>query len=401
MGNETHKLQFKGSTGLLLTLGALIALGPFSIDMYLPAFPAIAGSLHTDIAHVGYSLSSYYAGLCAGQLVYGVLIDRFGRKKPLRVGLFIYILATAVCAMALNVQMLIVARLMMALGGCVGLVVARAVVTDLFSPQARAGVLSKLVLVMGVSPVIAPSIGSFVNLTLGWRWVFLVMALIAVLILCMIQRFLPESKPADESVPLKFSGIVREYLVVLKTPGFLVCALAGSISYAGLYAYIAGSPFVFMAHYSISESNFAWVFALNAAGLILGSQLNGLLLKRYTVEKLTRSAMVLLLLSALILVLAAICRAGSVMMIAGIFLFLFFLGIINPNTTAMAFRPFSTAAGRASAMLGSIQMISGVLSSWLVSFYGGSLAVMPLVMLGCAAVATIILFYKSVNSKYQ
>lgn len=370
----------------------MIALGPFSIDMYLPAFPAIANSLHTDIAHVGYSLSSYYAGLCAGQLVYGVLIDRFGRKQPLKAGLLIYILATAGCAFALNIQMLILARLFMALGGCVGLVVARAMVADLYKPEDRAGILSKLVLVMGVSPVIAPSIGSLVTLTLSWRWVFLVMALIALLILFMVNRFLPESKSADKSVSLQFSEVANEYFNVLKTRTFLAYALAGSISYAGLYAYIAGSPFVFMAYYGISESNFAWVFAVNAAGLILGSQCNGILLKRYSVEILTRVAMLLLLLSALTLVMAAILKATAVIMIGGIFLFLFFLGIINPNTTAMAFKPFNSAAGRASAMLGSIQMVSGVASSWLVSFFANSTAVMPLVMLGCAVLSAGILF---------
>jgi DHA1 family bicyclomycin/chloramphenicol resistance-like MFS transporter len=198
----------------ILIMGGLIALSPFSIDMYLPAFTAIAASLHSSVAKVGYSLTSYYAGLCAGQLVYGLLIDRYGRKKPLVIGLLIYLLAAVGCALSTGIGMLIAVRLFMALGGCVGMVAARAIVRDLFPPEDTAKILSILVLVMSVAPIIAPTIGGFVNGWLGWRWVFGVMGLIALGLIAAVKFYLPETKAADASVNLSLKAIIKEYLAV-------------------------------------------------------------------------------------------------------------------------------------------------------------------------------------------
>lgn len=387
MGSQKH-------TGTILILGALIALSPFSIDMYLPAFPAMASSLNTSIAQIGYSLTSYYAGLCAGQLVYGILIDRFGRKKPLTAGLLIYLLAAIGCALAPDVHLLIGARLFMALGGCVGMVAARAIVRDLFPPEDTAKILSILVLVMGVAPIIAPTIGGFVITALGWRWVFGVMGLIALAILFFVNWLLPETKDADPTVSLQFRTILPEYFTVLKNRSFLFYSLAGAISYAGMYAYIAGSPFVFMQKFSFSASAYGWAFAFNACGLIIGSQLNRLALKRYTSAKISFYAAVLLFFTGLLLLLVTIAGAANApLTLSFTFLFLFCLGFINPNTTALALKPFTAAAGRASALLGSLQMIAGVIASWLVSFLNnGTIVVMPAVMFGCTMLTIIFIF---------
>jgi DHA1 family bicyclomycin/chloramphenicol resistance-like MFS transporter len=378
---------------IILVLGSLIALSPFSIDMYLPAFPAIAASLKSSLADVGYSLSSYYAGLCVGQLFYGILIDRFGRKKPLLIGLSIYLVAALGCALSPSLGFLVTVRLLMALGGCVGMVAARAIVRDLFPPEDTAKILSVLVLVMGVAPIIAPTMGGFVNTWLGWRWVFGVMALIAFALIFAVRLLLPETKTADPAVSLKIRTIVPEYAAVLKNRSFLIYTLAGGISYAGMYAYIAGSPFVFMEKFGFSDRAYGWAFAFNACGLILGSQLNRLALRRFSSARIAQYAAGLLFTTGLLLLLATITViAGPAITLGFVFLFLFCLGFINPNATALALKPFSAAAGRASAVLGSVQMIAGVLASWLVSYCNsGTLVTMPAVMFGCTVITLALL----------
>lgn len=378
---------------IIIILGLLIALSPFSIDMYLPAFPGIAASLHTDMAHVGYSLTSYYAGLCTGQLIYGILIDRFGRKKPLYAGLLIYLLAAMACAFSVHINMLITVRLFMALGGCAGMVASRAMVRDLFPAKDTAKVLSTLVLVMGVAPIIAPTLGSMVNTLAGWRWVFGIMGLISLGLTLAAYTLLPETQKADPGVSMRLKDILPEYNAVLKNKTFLVYTLAGGISYAGLYAYIAGSPFVFMHKFGFSDTAYSWAFALNACGLISGSQINRVLLKKYESLTITYYAGIALFITGLLLLVTTTLNiAGAPLTLCLTFSFLFCLGFINPNATALALQPFTAAAGRASAVLGAIQMIAGVVASWLVSFlFNGTAVVMAGVMFGCTTLTLLLL----------
>ena len=258
-----------------------MALGPFSIDMYLPAFQSIADDLHTDTARVGYSLTSFFAGLFIGQMFYGILIDRFGRKKPLIVGYLIYIAATLGCAFSWSLDSLVVFRFLMALGGCSGMVISRAIVRDVFSGDEIAKTFSQLVLVMGVAPIIAPTVGGFINSWLGWPWVFGMMVLIALANLLMIIFLLPETKGPDDSISLKMKNIWSEYHKVLKHRSFVLYAIAGSFAYAGLFAYLTGSPAEFMERLGFSDTEYGWAFAFNASGFILGSQVNRLILKRH------------------------------------------------------------------------------------------------------------------------
>ena len=392
-GANEGATKIKDSAILIMVLGALIALSPFSIDMYLPAFPAIAKSLNTSIAKVGYSLTSYYFGLCVGQLIYGVLIDRFGRKKPLMIDLLIYLIAAIGCALAPDVNFLIGIRLFMALGGCVGMVAARAIVRDLFPVEDTAKILSILVLVMGVAPIIAPTIGGFVNTLVGWSWVFGVMGLISLMLFFAVKFILPETRQDDPDISLSIKTILPEYFAVLRNRSFLIYTLAGGISYAGMYAYIAGSPFVFMQKFGFSDRNYGWAFAFNACGLILGSQINRLALKRFSSTAISfYAAFSLFLVGLVLLITTAKGVAGPVLTLCFVFLFLFFLGFINPNATALALQPFTSQAGRASAILGSVQMIAGVLASWLVSFFNnGTLITMPVVMFGCAIITLALL----------
>lgn len=375
-------------------LGALAALGPFSIDMYLPGFPAIAEDLQTTIAQVGLSLTSYFIGISVGQLFYGPLIDRFGRKKPLLIGLFIYLLAAIGCALSPTIDWLIGLRLLLALGGCVGMVAGRAIVRDLFPVSETAKVFSTLILVMGVAPIIAPTLGGFVTAGLGWRYIFYSLTLIAALLIFLVYRFLPESRQADATVSLQPRRVLQDYLLVLKEPEFITFSIAGSVAFAGMFAYISGSPFVFMEYFGLSETHYGWLFGFNAFGFILGSQLNRLWLLRRTPAQITRRAGIFQWVSGLLLALGSIWgvinAAGTIVLI---FSFLFWSGFMAPNATAIALRPFTRFAGSASALLGSIQMVAGALASGLVSYFHNNTPLPMAISMGaCATLALAALF---------
>ncbi|MBJ6118842.1 multidrug effflux MFS transporter [Pontibacter sp. BT310] len=354
---------------IILVLGALAAVGPFAIDMYLPGFPAIAKDLKTDIAHVGLSLTSYFIGIAVGQLIYGPLIDRFGRKKPLIIGLSIFVLASLGCALAPSVEWLIGLRLLLALGGCVGMVASRAMVRDLFPLKDIPNVFSTLMLVMGVAPIIAPTIGGYVTAHLGWQYIFVVLATIAAAVLFAVARLLPESRGADASISLKPRFILRDFSLVFRERTFLTYAVSGSLAAAGMFAYISGSPYVFMEHFGLTDTQYGIAFAMNAAGYILGSQVNRLLLRRSTSKQLTLKIGFIQFVAAIALVFGSVTGSLSALgTLALLFIFMFSLGIINPNASALAMSPFTKNAGSASAILGSLQMGTGALASALVSY---------------------------------
>ena len=378
---------------LIVILGLLSALGPFSIDMYLPGFPVIAESLGTTVDRVAYSLSSFFIGLCAGQLIVGPLLDRFGRKKPLCTGLVLYIMATIGCSLATTVEALIAFRFVQALGCCVGMVAPNAMVRDLFPVAENAKIFSLLILILGVSPILAPTAGSFVVAAFGWPMVFTVLAVVTTLILGIVFFRLPESKGVDKSVSLKPKPILRGYAAIIKEPQFRTYAFAGATASAGLFAYLAGSPFVFMELYGASEQQYGWIFALIAAGLIGSSQLNNLFLKRFSsaqiipVVLLTQSLLGLLLVGGTVSGMLGLWGIITLM-----FLFLSCQGFTFPNTAALAMAPFTTGAGSASALMGALQMALGALASALVGlFFNHTAMPMVLVMASCSTLGFLIL----------
>ncbi len=374
---------------IILILGVLSAIGPFSIDMYLPGFPDIAKDLHTTVAEVMLSLSSFFIGISAGQFLYGPLLDRFGRKKPLYAGIGLYLVASAACAMARSVELLIVLRLFQALGACACLVASRALVRDLFPVEQNAKVFSQLMLVIAVSPIIAPTLGGYLAAGLGWKYIFIVLAAIAALILAAVHFALPEGREPDLQLSLKPGPIISGFLGVFKEPQFHTYAFTGATASAGLYAYIAGSPFVFMELFKVTEQQYGWIFAVVALGLIGCSQLNSLLLKTYKSEQIIKVALILQTSTAVVLF------AGSLMGWLGLFgtvtfcfLFLCCQGCIFPNSSALSLALFGRNAGTASALLGGIQMSIGALASALVSFLNNHTALpMTGVMAFCALTA--------------
>lgn len=379
---------------VVLILGLLSAIGPFSIDMYLPAFPDIAKDLHTTVAHVALSLSSFFIGISVGQLLYGPLLDRFGRKKPLYFGLSVYSIASLGCVLIHSANGLIVLRLLQALGGCAGMVAARALVRDIFPVSENAKIFSLLMLVIGVSPLIAPTLGGYVTATIGWQYIFLILATITATILFAVHFTLPEGRKPDVSVSLKPKQIGNNFLAVLKEPQFYTYVLTGSMASAGLYAYIAGSPYVFMEIFKITEQQYGWVFATVAMGLIGSSQLNSVLLKTYKSEQIISIALAFQCITGIILFVCA--YTGILETFSAIFLIFIFLccqGFIFPNTSALSLAPFTRNAGTASAAMGCIQMSIGTISSASVSFLSNGTALpMTGVMASCCCIAIIVLY---------
>ncbi len=379
--------QNKFST--ILILGLLSAIGPFSIDMYLPGFPDIAADLHTTTAKVSLSLSSFFIGISVGQMLYGPLLDRYGRKKPLLIGLIIYFIASIGCAMAHTVDALIWLRLLQALGSCAGMVASRAMVRDLFPVNENAKVFSLLMLVVGVSPIIAPTLGGYVTSAFGWHYVFVILTVMAVLIFTAVYFYLPEGRKPDPDFSLLPGPIVKRFTGVMLEPQFYTYALTGAIASAGLYAYIAGSPSVFMEIYGTSEKQYGWIFALVAAGLITASQINTLLLRKYKSEQIIVVA--LLCQSIIGIVLFTITLFGYADVYSTIFFCFLFLscqGFTFPNSSALSLAPFTANAGSASALLGSIQMGIGAFTSAMVSFLHNKTALPMTGIMVCCSVTS-------------
>jgi DHA1 family bicyclomycin/chloramphenicol resistance-like MFS transporter len=353
---------------LILVLGAFTAIGPFSIDMYLPGFPAIARDLGTDISHVGLSLTSYFIGISLGQLGYGPLLDKYGRKKPIIAGLILYVIAAVGCGLAPSIQWLVVMRFMLATGACVGIVASRAIVRDLFPLNEIARIFSTLMLVLAVSPLLAPSVGAYVAV-FSWRYIFVILALIAVAILAAVFYLLPESRHGDRTISLHPATLSRTYLAVLKEPTFFAYGCASAAASAGLFAYIADAPFVFMNLFGLTEREFGIIFSLSACGVIGASQLNRLWLKKRTSKAISFVAVILQSAVALLLLVAVITGAPPGLLYACLFFYLAGLGTLSPNTTAVAIGPFTSNAGTASALMGSMQMAAGAIGSSLVSYF--------------------------------
>ncbi|MGQ7856351.1 multidrug effflux MFS transporter [Pedobacter sp. WC2501] len=374
---------------LILILGSLAALGPFSIDMYLPGFVDIAKDLRSNESTVALSLSSFFIGISAGQLLYGPLLDKFGRKKPLYFGLALYIFASFLCLAVTDVNQLIVLRFVQAIGSCATAVASVAMVRDLFSVEESPKVFASLMLVIAVSPMLAPTAGGYLIAALGWKYVFVFLGLMAVLMLLASIFKLPESYKPDPNYSLKPKPILTNFFTVLKEPQFYTYALISSITFSGLFAYVSSSPQVFMKIYEVSKTGYGWIFALLSVSFIGSSQVNSLILRWFTSKKIVTYALIAQCIFSLIFLVFALNNWLSLYSTIGfIALFLACLGLINPNAAALSLAPFTKNAGSASALMGALQMGLGALASVMVSLFSEhSVVPMPLVMTAAAFIA--------------
>lgn len=375
---------------ILLILGALSAFGPMAIDFYLPSFPMLAQAFGTDVEHVQLSLSAYFAGLAIGQLLYGPLADRFGRRLPLLLGVSIFTLASVACAFAPSLEWLIGARFVQALGGCAGMVISRAVVRDLCDPISAAKAFSQLMLVMGLAPILAPLAGGMLLSLSGWRSIFYCLTVFSALAGLAIALWLPETIPSGPRPPLRGAG--RQYLALFADRSFLTYALTGGVAIAGMFSYIAGSPFVFIELYGVPPEHYGWIFGSNAAGFILMAQVNARLLRyRGPGFWLRRAVWVYFACGALLLAITLARPAELWPLLVPLFGCIACLGFLLPNASACAMASQGRHAGSASALMGSLQFSVAAAASALVgALHDGTALPMAVVITVCGLVAALL-----------
>ncbi|MEV0095240.1 multidrug effflux MFS transporter [Streptomyces sp. NPDC050738] len=383
-------------TGLLVTLvlGGLTALPPLSMDMYLPALPEVTGALHSPAATVQLTLTACLVGMALGQLVVGPMSDRFGRRTPLLIGMVIYVAATAVCAFAPTAELLIAFRLLQGLAGAAGIVIARAVVRDLYDGVEMARFFSTLMLISGVAPVVAPLIGGQILRLTDWRGVFVVLTVIGTLLTLIVWKWLHETLPPERRHAGGVGDALRTMRGLLADRVFTGYMLSGGLAFAALFAYISASPFVVQDLYGASPQTFSLLFGLNSIGLVAVGQINGkILVGRVSLDKALGFGLAVIILAATALLLmtsGVFGKPGLFPVAAGLFVLMSAMGLAMPNTNAQALMRTPNAAGSASALLGTSTFLLGAVASPLVGIAGEATAVpMAVVQLACGVGAAV------------
>ncbi|PIM72697.1 MFS transporter [Streptomyces sp. JV178] len=376
---------------LVLILGSLTALGPLTIDLYLPALPQVSEDLHVSQAVTQLTLTAFMLGIALGQLVIGPLSDTLGRRRPLLIGLAVYVAASALCALALNPALLISMRLVQGLAGAAGIVIARAIVSDLYAGLAAARLLSSLMLVSGTAPVLAPVLGAQLLHLTSWRGVFVTLTLLGLAILAATAALLPQTLPAAHRQRGGLPDTLRTMRGLISDGRFSGYLLTGSLGFAALFAYIAGSSFTLQQVYGASPQTYSLLFALNSIGLVATGQLNGkLLLGRFPSHHILATGLAVLgSAGTTLVVLATITHAGLPWIATALFLTACPVGMILPTTTALCLQRAPHAAGSASALLGTTQFLMGSLAPALAGLGGqGTALPMAVSVLGLALAAT-------------
>jgi DHA1 family bicyclomycin/chloramphenicol resistance-like MFS transporter len=380
---------------LIILLGTLTAFAPMSIDMYLPALPTIGTTFAATAGQVQLSLASFFLGMAVGQAFYGPLADRFGRKRPLFAGLSLFVLASAGCALSSSIHALIALRFFQALGGCSGPVIARAVVRDLFNGREAVRVFSLMVLVLGVSPVLAPVVGAQILAFFDWRIIFWITTLFGVAALLATVWRLPETHRAENMRPLIVKNILGAYYDLITDRSFVGYSLTGAIGLGGMFAYIAGSPFVFIDFFQVPATYYGLFFGVNALGFVLSAQLNVRLVRRFETNAIIRTVLFVQVASGVLLLLGTwtgwIGLYGTAILI---FVYVALVGCLFPNTTAMAMADHGDKAGSASALVGTLQFgMAALAASAVGALNNGTPMPMAAVIATCGTSA--IIFYHS------
>jgi DHA1 family bicyclomycin/chloramphenicol resistance-like MFS transporter len=373
----------EGYRKLAALLGALTALGPLGVDMYLPAFPAMGADLAASPGAIQRTLATFLFGMAAGQVVVGPLSDRYGRRLPLLVGLALFTVASLGCAVAASAEALAWLRLLQALGGCAGMVVARAVVRDVADERGAVRMMAMLMLVMGAAPILAPMGGGALLALSGWRGIFWFLAAYGVAALLLVLLTLPESLPAERRRRDGFGAVLLVYAQLLRDRRFLSCALAGAIPMLGLFGYLVASPHVLMGVHGLDPVTYGFAFGANAFGLILASQVIARLVRSIAPPVLLRAALLVLAAAGLTVPLATATGALWPLLVA-LFFYLSVMGAVLPVAGAMAMAPLGRVAGSASAVIGTLQFGGGAVVGTLLGAFGGASPWPMAVLLGCA-----------------
>jgi DHA1 family bicyclomycin/chloramphenicol resistance-like MFS transporter len=377
---------------MIAILGAMVALGPLTIDMYLPALPKIADDLSVSSSVAQLTLTGTLAGLALGQLIVGPLSDSLGRRRPLMAGIVLHMLASLLCLFAPNIEVLGVARGLQGMGAAAAMVVAIAIVGDLYADSVAATVMSRLMLVLGVAPVVAPSLGAAVLLKFSWHWVFAVLVLLAGGLLVLAALALPETLPTAHRRPLKLRGIAATYVEVMRDLRFVILVLVAALGMSGLFAYIAGASFVLQGHYGLDQQAFALVFGAGAVALIGATQFNVVLLRRFAPQTIVVWALAAASLFGVVFVgLASGHIGGLAGFVVPVWAILAAMGLVIPNAPAVALSRHPDAAGTAAALLGAAQFGLGAAVAPLVGVLGNNEIALALVMTAGMVIALLAL----------
>ena len=371
------------ATTWIMLLALLTSLGPLSIDMYLPALPQMANDFGITTQRVANTLPAYFLGLALGQLIYGPLSDRIGRKTPLYFGLLLYICASILCTFANSEWSLIAARILQALGGCVGVVIARAAIRDRLDLQSSAQAFASMMIVMGIAPIIAPSLGALVLLYFSWPAVFVFLSAIGLICLICVHFFFQETLPVERRLNLNIKQVLNLYGAIFKQKSFRWPMLAGCFSGGILFCYISSSASILMDDYGLNQQQFAYAFGLNALGIMLLSSINKKLGRTFSVLQRLKIGAVLQLLGGMVLLSASLLSNVALwIVLIGMFLAISGIGFTGPNAMALAMAEQGERAGTASAVMGSMQFACGLLAGVMLNFLlWSALANMAIVML--------------------
>jgi MFS transporter, DHA1 family, multidrug resistance protein len=384
---------------MIVVLGAMVALGPLTMDMYLPALPKIADDLSVSSSVVQLTLTGTLAGLALGQLIAGPLSDSLGRRRPLMAGIVLHIAASLLCVLAPNLVVLGLARVLQGAGAAAAMVVAIAVVGDLFAENAAATVLSRLMLVLGVAPVVAPSLGAAVLLHGSWHWVFAALVVLAGVLLLVAALALPETLPPLHRRPLRVRAIAATYAELVRDKRFVILVLVAALGMSGLFAYIAGASFVLQGNYGFDQQSFALVFGAGAVALIGATQFNVVLLRRFSPQAITLWALAAALLAAGVFVGLSIAHVGGLAgFVVPVWAILGSMGLVIPNAPAVALSRHPDAAGTAAALLGAAQFGLGAAVAPLVGVLGNDELALSVVMAVSVLVALLALLAVGVST---
>ncbi len=355
---------------MALVLGLLSAIGPFAIDMYLPALPAIGASLGAQIGAVQMSLTVFFIALAVGQPFYGPVSDMVGRKPPLYFGLVLFALASVGCALATDIETLIALRFVQGLGAAAGMAIPRAVVRDLHTGTDAARLMALLMLVFSVSPILAPLAGSGVIALAGWRAVFWTVAIAAVAGLALIAFSLKETRPAADRVESSLGSAMAAYALLLRDWHYLGLVFIGSFAMAGFFTYLANSSFVLIGHYGLSPTMYSVAFGVNAAAFIGVSQFTGALGERFGLVRLVKGG-VAGCGAAMVLMFGYFLLGGDSIWALLVLYFIAsgFMGLVIPTTSVLALEKHGSIAGTASALLGTLQMLTGAVAMGVVGLF--------------------------------
>lgn len=374
---------------LILILSLCSAFAPFATDMYLPAFGQLVNHFHTDAAHIETTVSFFFLGLAVGQILYGPLIDRFGRRKPMLAGIAVFLLATLGCLLVQDINTFIGLRLLQAIGGCCGMIIGRAIVSDLFAEHEMARVMSSLMIVMSLAPICAPLIGGWLVTHFSWISVFIALLVLGSLCGLAVLFGLPETKPPHKE---NTGNLLQGYLTLLKRPAYLVPALSGSLTQSCMFGFITGSPFVFLHHFGLNEQQYSWVFGCITCAFIISAQLTKMSLRRYSPKQIFSTALVANAVFGLAL--CAVTQTSHMwLFIIPLWLTIATLSFLGATATALAMSKAGDYTGSASGLIGLLQFGCGfIASSIIAASQNGTPYPMTMTMAACGLLGTLMWF---------